>query len=86
MAKMLMGSPHFVRCIRPNDLKNPGEFNPEMVKEQLRYTGVLETTRIRKEVKKIIIIIELYNDDIIFGWGYDNYNNTQYPTHLHIYQ
>ena len=50
MAKMLMGNPHFVRCIRPNDLKTPGEFNPDMVKEQLRYTGVLETTRIRKEV------------------------------------
>ena len=50
MVKMLMGSPHFVRCIRPNDLKTPGDFSPDMVKEQLRYTGVLETTRIRKEV------------------------------------
>lgn len=51
MAKMLMGNPHFVRCIRPNDLKSPGEFNPDMVKEQLKYTGVLETTRIRREVR-----------------------------------
>jgi myosin-3 len=50
MAKMLAGTPHFVRCIRPNDLKIPSEFHAERVTEQLRHTGVLETTRIRKEV------------------------------------
>ena len=50
MTKMLTGTPHFVRCIRPNDLRTPREFDPEKVREQLRYTGVLETTRIRKEV------------------------------------
>ena len=50
MSKMLTGTPHFVRCIRPNDLKSPSQFNPEKVVLQLRYTGVLETTRIRREV------------------------------------
>ena len=38
------------RCIRPNELKSPDLFQPDKVLIQLRYTGVLETTRIRKEV------------------------------------
>ena len=39
-----------MRCIRPNELKSPDQFQPEKVLIQLRYTGILETTRIRKEV------------------------------------
>jgi myosin-3 len=49
MSKMLNGTPHFVRCIRPNELKSPDLFQPDKVLVQLRYTGVLETTRIRRE-------------------------------------
>ena len=37
------------RCIRPNELKSPNQFQPDKVLVQLRYTGVLETIRIRKE-------------------------------------
>lgn len=37
------------RCIRPNEEKLPDKFDIEKVKVQLRYTGVLETTRIRRE-------------------------------------
>ncbi|XP_060080055.1 myosin-IIIb-like [Ylistrum balloti] len=49
LAKMVAGTPHFVRCIRPNANKHPDEFDSEKVTIQLRYTGVLETTRIRRE-------------------------------------
>ncbi|KAK3082812.1 hypothetical protein FSP39_006063 [Pinctada imbricata] len=49
LAKMVAGSPHFVRCIRPNEEKLPDDFEREKVTVQLRYTGVLETTRIRRE-------------------------------------
>ena len=42
--------PFKFRCIRPNDLKSPDLFQPDKVLVQLRYTGVLETTRIRREV------------------------------------
>nr|XP_022321566.1 myosin-IIIb-like isoform X3 [Crassostrea virginica] len=49
LAKMVAGSPHFVRCIRPNEQKLPDDFEPDKVTIQLRYTGVLETTRIRRE-------------------------------------
>ncbi|KAL3856081.1 hypothetical protein ACJMK2_015277 [Sinanodonta woodiana] len=49
LAKMVAGSPHFVRCIRPNEGKLPDQFDVKKVKTQLKYTGVLETTRIRRE-------------------------------------
>ena len=42
-------SPHYVRCIKPNNLKYPGGFNSAKILEQLRYCGVLETVRIRCE-------------------------------------
>ncbi|OPJ70589.1 unconventional myosin-Vc isoform A [Patagioenas fasciata monilis] len=39
-------TPHYVRCIKPNDEKLPFEFNPKRVAQQLRACGVLETIRI----------------------------------------
>ncbi|XP_032241097.1 myosin-IIIb isoform X3 [Nematostella vectensis] len=49
LSKLLPSQSHFVRCIRPNGGMVPGKFDQEMVLCQLRYTGVLETTRIRKQ-------------------------------------
>ncbi|XP_014669755.1 PREDICTED: myosin-IIIb-like [Priapulus caudatus] len=48
LTKMVAGTPLFVRCIKPNDEKVAGCFNKEKVRQQLRYTGVLETTKIRR--------------------------------------
>ncbi|XP_072004307.1 unconventional myosin-Vc isoform X1 [Engystomops pustulosus] len=39
-------TPHYVRCIKPNDEKLPFEFDPKRVVQQLRACGVLETIRI----------------------------------------
>ncbi|XP_022104429.1 myosin-IIIb-like isoform X7 [Acanthaster planci] len=47
--KMVTSQPHFVRCIKPNNDRVPGQFDQEKVLTQLRYTGVLETTRIRRQ-------------------------------------
>uniref|UniRef100_A0A4W5PTV8 Myosin VA n=1 Tax=Hucho hucho TaxID=62062 RepID=A0A4W5PTV8_9TELE len=39
-------TPHYVRCIKPNDLKFPFTFDPKRAVQQLRACGVLETIRI----------------------------------------
>ncbi|XP_051558226.1 unconventional myosin-XV [Myxocyprinus asiaticus] len=47
--KMERCNPFFVRCIKPNSNKEPGIFDPELVATQLRYSGIMDTIRIRKE-------------------------------------
>ncbi|XP_034435579.1 unconventional myosin-Va isoform X1 [Hippoglossus hippoglossus] len=49
--QMLMGTlnattPHYVRCIKPNDFKLGFTFDPKRAVQQLRACGVLETIRI----------------------------------------
>ncbi|KAM6236035.1 unconventional myosin-Vb-like [Porphyrio hochstetteri] len=39
-------TPHYIRCIKPNDSKQPFVFDSRRVVEQLRACGVLETIRI----------------------------------------
>ncbi|XP_041102994.1 myosin-IIIa-like [Polyodon spathula] len=47
LSKMVAGQPHFVRCIKPNNDRQASKFDSEKVLVQLRYTGVLETAKIR---------------------------------------
>uniref|UniRef100_A0A8C3NHK0 Uncharacterized protein n=1 Tax=Geospiza parvula TaxID=87175 RepID=A0A8C3NHK0_GEOPR len=39
-------TPHYVRCIKPNDEKLPFKFDPKRAVQQLRACGVLQTIRI----------------------------------------
>ncbi|KAL0157357.1 hypothetical protein M9458_048603, partial [Cirrhinus mrigala] len=41
--------PHFVRCIKPNNDRQAHKFDREKVLIQLRYTGILETAKIRRQ-------------------------------------
>ncbi|XP_073508837.1 unconventional myosin-IXa isoform X2 [Phyllobates terribilis] len=48
METLGQAEPYFVKCIRSNAEKVPLRFNDTLVLRQLRYTGMLETVRIRQ--------------------------------------
>jgi myosin heavy subunit len=41
-------TPHFIRCVKPNDLQAPDRFEPPLALNQLKYSGLFEAIRIRK--------------------------------------
>ncbi|CDP18554.1 unnamed protein product [Coffea canephora] len=41
-------TPHFIRCIKPNNLQSPGVYDQKLVLQQLRCCGVLEVVRISR--------------------------------------
>jgi len=52
---------HYVKCIKPNSNKASKDFNPRLVTEQLKYNGVLEIVRIRRDGYSIrLSFIEFY--------------------------
>uniref|UniRef100_A0AAV2J9Y4 Myosin motor domain-containing protein n=1 Tax=Knipowitschia caucasica TaxID=637954 RepID=A0AAV2J9Y4_KNICA len=48
MRTLSVCQPFFVRCIKPNEHKRPMLFNRELCVRQLRYSGMMETIRIRR--------------------------------------
>ncbi|CAM5117026.1 unnamed protein product [Natator depressus] len=48
MATLSSSNPFFVRCIKPNMQKMPDQFDQTVVLNQLHYSGMLETVRIRR--------------------------------------
>lgn len=52
--------PFFVRCVKPNNDKIPMSFDSNVVLDQLRYTGMLETIRIRKEGFSVRITFDVF--------------------------
>jgi len=50
LMKILSGTTtHYIRCVKPNENKAPRDFNAALSLEQLRYSGVFEAVRIRKQ-------------------------------------
>nr|XP_056722193.1 unconventional myosin-XV [Euleptes europaea] len=60
--KMERCNPFFVRCIKPNNKKKPGLFEEDVVGAQLKYSGILETIRIRKEGFPVRIPFRIFID------------------------
>lgn len=40
MATLSATTPHYVRCIKPNDTKEPFQFHPHRAVNQLRYVSM----------------------------------------------
>nr|XP_039263341.1 unconventional myosin-VIIa-like isoform X3 [Styela clava] len=40
--------PYFVRCMKPNEFKKANDFDRQLIARQLRYSGMMETIRIRR--------------------------------------
>uniref|UniRef100_A0A7S4S8Q1 Myosin motor domain-containing protein n=1 Tax=Ditylum brightwellii TaxID=49249 RepID=A0A7S4S8Q1_9STRA len=46
--KIDLTSPHYVRCLKPNDLLVPDHFDPVNIVDQLRCAGVIEAVRVSR--------------------------------------
>jgi len=49
MAVLRKTQPYFVRCVKPNQEQVPNHFLTDFVQKQLKYSGMLETVRIRRQ-------------------------------------
>ncbi|EFA85721.1 myosin IF [Heterostelium album PN500] len=48
IASLQQCQPHYIRCIKSNDEKQPSNFNQSLVRNQIRYLNIVETVRVRK--------------------------------------
>lgn len=48
MKNLSSKNPNYIRCIKPNDLKQPKRLDREIVKHQVRYLGLMENVRVRR--------------------------------------
>lgn len=48
MNKISLANPRYVRCIKPNEVKRPSDFNDADCARQLKYSGMMEAIQIRQ--------------------------------------
>ncbi|KAM6214639.1 unconventional myosin-Ia [Rhynchocyon petersi] len=48
MKNLYSKNPNYIRCIKPNDQQQRGQFSTELVATQARYLGLLENVRVRR--------------------------------------
>ncbi|XP_029704465.1 unconventional myosin-Ic-like isoform X2 [Takifugu rubripes] len=48
MEILMSKEPSYVRCIKPNDAKQPGKFDDVLVRHQVKYLGLMENLRVRR--------------------------------------
>ena len=60
MAAMRKTTPHFIRCVKPNDFQMPDVFNAPLALNQLKYSGLFEAIRIRKSGYAVRMTIDQF--------------------------
>uniref|UniRef100_A0A8C6ZBU4 Myosin IH n=1 Tax=Nothoprocta perdicaria TaxID=30464 RepID=A0A8C6ZBU4_NOTPE len=45
---LMSKEPSYVRCIKPNDNKEPGKFDDHLIRHQVKYLGLMEHLRVRR--------------------------------------
>jgi len=60
MKTLSQATPYFIRCIKSNNEKIPNFFDDNIILRQLRYTGMLETVRIRRAGYSVRIEYEAF--------------------------
>ncbi|OXA64664.1 Unconventional myosin-Ie [Folsomia candida] len=48
VASLMKCSPHYIRCIKPNETKRPRDWEEERVRHQVEYLGLKENVRVRR--------------------------------------
>lgn len=48
MEILMCKEPSYIRCIKPNDLQSPGQFDEELVRHQVKYLGLMENLRVKR--------------------------------------
>lgn len=48
MTNLFSKTPHYIRCIKPNDKKLPGVFDYQMVLSQVKYLGLMENVHVKR--------------------------------------
>ena len=48
VATLSQCAPHYIRTIKPNDEKRAGVFDPDRVRSQVKYLGLVENVRVRR--------------------------------------
>ncbi|XP_065189754.1 unconventional myosin-Ia-like [Sycon ciliatum] len=68
-------NPSYVRCIKPNDQKRPGQFDELAVKHQICYLGLVENVRVRRagfcfrmEMKAFFMRFRVISSDTYPNW------------------
>uniref|UniRef100_A0A3B3QQJ8 Myosin Ic, paralog b n=1 Tax=Paramormyrops kingsleyae TaxID=1676925 RepID=A0A3B3QQJ8_9TELE len=48
MEILMSKEPSYVRCIKPNDARQPGRFDEVLIRHQVKYLGLMQSLRIRR--------------------------------------
>ena len=48
VVELMKCSPHYIRCIKPNETKKPLDWDAARVQHQVKYLGLLENVRVRR--------------------------------------